>query len=208
MLRDNIIPYVDEEPWISKNNKEKEEVFEMIFKETQTEGKSVKNVEECYEEGFMKQLFMCFDIDPFLKKFYIRFVFECDNALRIINKLEKKELSEESFVFLEQTVENMKRANSYSELAMEDCIFHRWLFCAAGRGHFFNWYDSDSRDLKMVLDKFWENVRTKNIYYAQLISIHEKIVNHIKKLDRKKTIEELQHHFAIVLLQSLGIAQH
>jgi len=73
---------------------------------------------------------------------------------------------------------------------------------------FFNWYDSDSRDLKMVLDKFWENVRTKNIYYEQLISIHEKIVNHIKKLDRKKTIEELQHHFAIVLLQSLGIAQH
>lgn len=152
-----------------------------------------------YECGFSSFLLNYIKNNELLRNFYLRLIYECEVAQRVMKVSNKIHIR-----ILSDLIDKLTQASSLEEIAIYDSEFHKSLFAIAGEEDFFNWWTLQSKDLQSYLKNFWNCIGYKTTSYYQLISIHRQILNAIIKKDESEIINEMEKHFSILLFQLLG----
>lgn len=154
---------------------------------------------EAYEKDFISGLLEFIKNDALLKNFYDRFVVECENIIKVIEKLE--DIAEDIGVFiepLEKIIDKFVKAEKPKKLAFWYSKFHEKLFQIAGnKATLEMWQQENSLGFSY---KIWQSICLDTAHRDRLCKIHSEILEAIKNKDKGKAISAMQEHFSVILI--------
>jgi DNA-binding FadR family transcriptional regulator len=154
---------------------------------------------DTYERDFSSSLLEFIKSDDLLKNFYHRFILECENIIKVIEKLENDaEDIGVSMKLLEKNINKFTKAEKPKELASLDYDFHLHLFQITNNKALLEmWQQENSLGFP---HKIWQSICRDTAHRNKLCEIHYEIFEAINNKDRAKAISAMQKYYAVILI--------
>lgn len=152
-----------------------------------------------YERDFSGSLLEFIKNDDLLKVFYDRFIWECENIIKVIMKLENAAKDVNASVKqLEKIVDKFVKAEKPKNLALLDAKFHIQLFQITEDKAFLEMSrQENSQQMDFLI---WQSICRDTAHRDRLCKIHSEILEALKDKDKDKAISAMQEHFVVILI--------
>ena len=158
-----------------------------------------------HERGFCLEMLSFIKTDPFLSDFYNRFILECNNIGKVIDKVGGAE-NAGARRLLTRLIEKFDSAKSPGEFAMIDSLFHIELFEITCDTSTADELRKEATEVREKTDnseglhgKLWTSISRDPNHKDMLINSHREILTSLENRDHKSAITAIQKHFAVVL---------